>query len=55
MQQLRKIDLHLERLIEETNNEESIEKNWFDKNEDIHMLNPEQKKDVIKKILTYKL
>lgn len=34
---------------------ETLVKNWFDKNEDIHMLNPEQKKDVIKKILTYKL
>ena len=33
---------------------EVLVKNWFDKNEDIHMLNPEQKKDVIKKILNYK-
>lgn len=33
---------------------ETLVKNWFDKNEDIHMLNPEQKKDVIKKILNYK-
>ena len=34
---------------------ETLVQNWFDKNEDIHMLNPEQKKDVIKKILNYKL
>lgn len=34
---------------------ETLVQNWFDNNEDIHMLKPEQKKDVIKKILTYKL
>ena len=33
---------------------ETLVQNWFDKNDDIHMLNPEQKKDVIKKILNYK-
>ena len=33
---------------------EILVQNWFDKNDDIHMLNPEQKKDVIKKILNYK-
>jgi len=33
---------------------ETLVKNWFDKNEDIHMLNSEEKKDVIKKILNYK-
>ena len=33
---------------------ETLVQNWFDKNKDIHMLNPEQKKDVIKKILNYK-
>jgi hypothetical protein len=33
---------------------EILVQNWFDKNKDIHMLNPEQKKDVIKKILNYK-
>jgi hypothetical protein len=33
---------------------ETLVQNWFGKNKDIHMLNPEQKKDVIKKILNYK-
>ena len=33
---------------------ETLVQNWFDKNEDIHRLNPEQKKDIIKKILNYK-
>jgi hypothetical protein len=33
---------------------ETLVQNWFDKNKDIHMLNPEQKKDVINKILKYK-
>jgi hypothetical protein len=33
---------------------EVLVQNWFDKNEDIHRLNPEQKKDLIKKILNYK-
>ena len=33
---------------------ETLVQNWFDNNEDIHMLKPEQKKDVIKKILNYK-
>ena len=34
---------------------DTLVQNWFDNNEDIHMLKPEQKKDVIKKILNYKL
>lgn len=33
---------------------DTLVQNWFDKNEDIHMLDGEQKKDVIKKILNYK-
>jgi hypothetical protein len=33
---------------------EVLVNNWFDKNKDIHMLNDEEKKDVINKILKYK-
>ena len=33
---------------------EILVQNWFDKNDDIHMLNPELKKEVIQKILIYK-
>lgn len=33
---------------------ETLIQNWFDRNEDIHGLDDQQKKDVIKKILNYK-